>query len=96
MTYELIFYPQALKEWKKLNPTIQSQFKQKLTERLQHPIVSKDKLHGELSDCYKIKLRKIGYRLVYQVNQKEIHVMVIAVGKREDSKIYQTAIKRLN
>ena len=34
MTYKLKFLPAALKEWKKLAPTIKTQFKKKLAERL--------------------------------------------------------------
>ncbi len=95
MTYKLTFLPQALKEWKKLNPAIQQQFKEKLRERLEHPEVPKDKLHGDLIGCYKIKLRQVGYRLVYQVNNHEVSVLVIAVGRRDDSQVYKSAEKRL-
>ncbi|MBF4366300.1 type II toxin-antitoxin system mRNA interferase toxin, RelE/StbE family, partial [Vibrio anguillarum] len=37
MTYKLKFLPAAQKEWSKLAPTIQSQFKKKLKERLENP-----------------------------------------------------------
>ncbi|MBN3186368.1 hypothetical protein H4F65_09925 [Pectobacterium brasiliense] len=46
-------------------------------------------------DCYKIKLRSAGYRLVYQVFEHEIVVLVLVVGKRERSEVYQTAKDRL-
>lgn len=41
-------------------------------------------LHGELRDCYKIKLRKQGYRLVYSVEDDVLVVLVLAIDKRED------------
>ena len=66
MTYDLAFVESALKEWRKLAPPIRAQFKKKLAERLEHPHVPSTLLHN-LPDCYKIKLRTIGYRLVYQV-----------------------------
>ncbi|MCI5277875.1 stability protein StbE [Escherichia albertii] len=53
------------------------------------------KLRG-LPGCYKIKLRTLGYRLVYQVNDKELLVLVIAIGKREYSAVYEDATKRLD
>lgn len=34
-------------------------------------------------DVYKIKLRSVGCRLVYEVNNTEITVYIIAVGKRD-------------
>jgi len=94
MSYSLEFKPQALKEWKKLNPTIKEQFKKKLKERLESPKVSKDKLSG-YGNIYKIKLRNLGYRLAYEVRDEEIVVLVLAVGKREKSKVYDRLLKRV-
>ncbi|PWD62466.1 plasmid stabilization protein [Pectobacterium parmentieri] len=61
---------------------------------LQNPHVPANRLHG-MADCYKIKLRSAGYRLVYQVLEHEIVVLVLAVGKRERSEVYQAAKDRL-
>jgi mRNA interferase RelE/StbE len=36
-----------------------------------------------MADCCKIKLRGQGYRLVYQVRDNELVIVVIAVGKRD-------------
>ena len=94
MTYELEFSVQALKEWEKLNSTVREQFKNKLRERLNRPRVPKDKLSGQ-KDCYKIKLRNAGYRLVYQVLDDVVVVFVISIGKRERSEVYNAAQKRL-
>ncbi len=52
-------------------------------------------LHGELADCYKIKLRKQGYRLVYQVRDAALVVLVIAVDRRDKDKVYQAALDRI-
>ncbi len=93
MTYKLIFDRRALKEWQKLAPSLQQQFKKKLAERLENPHVLADKLSGQ-SNRYKIKLRSAGYRLVYQVNDTEITVLVLAVGKRERSEVYHQASNR--
>ena len=48
-----------------------------------------------MNHTYKIKLRQLGYRLVYKVDDKIITVTVLAVGKRERNGIYVTAIDRL-
>jgi mRNA interferase RelE/StbE len=66
MIYNLKFLPTALKEWKKLDSTIQKQLKKKLTERLDEPHIRSSKLSG-FENHYKIKLRASGYRLVYEV-----------------------------
>jgi mRNA interferase RelE/StbE len=94
MTCKLRFLPAALKEWEKLGATVRSQFKKKLAERLEDPRVPADKLRG-YDSVYKIKLRAAGYRLAYEVIDDELVVYVIAVGKREKSKIYSTLKDRV-
>lgn len=93
MSYSLAFVESGLKEWRKLAPQIRDQFKDKLRERLQTPHVASARLHG-MPDCYKIKLRSVGYRLVYQVDDKIVLVTVIAVGKRDKGLVYLAATKR--
>ncbi|WP_261792924.1 type II toxin-antitoxin system RelE family toxin [Pseudomonas chlororaphis] len=73
--------------------TLREQFKKKLAERLELPRVPADALHG-MADCYKIKLKASGYRLVYQVIEDQIVVSVVAVGKRERGAVYEPARKR--
>ena len=94
-TYELDFLEDALKEWKKLDATIRDQFARKLAERLKAPRVPSARLSG-MRDCYKIKLKSAGYRLVYQVENDAVIVLVIAIGKRERSEVYRTAARRLS
>jgi len=94
MIYELEFLEEALREWGKINSAIKEQFKKKLKERLNNPKVISAKLSG--SNCrYKIKLRSAGYRLIYEVKDKKMIVVVIAVGKRERNQVYKLAAKRL-
>ncbi|MDO9068801.1 MAG: type II toxin-antitoxin system RelE/ParE family toxin [Deltaproteobacteria bacterium] len=94
MSYELEFKESALKEWGKLDNSIRKLFKERLAERLIVPRVESARLAG-LPDCYKIKLRDAGYRLVYQVSDALLIVVVIAVGKRENNQVYRNARKRL-
>lgn len=94
MTYKLLFKQDAEKEWKKLDSTIKSQFKKKLSERLIFPRIESARLNG-IKDCYKIKLRGAGYRLVYEVRDAEIVVSVVAIGKRDRNQVYKTASKRI-
>ena len=93
MTYRLKFKDDALKEWHKLDNALREQFKKKLTERVQAPRVPAAKLSGH-ADRYKIKLKSSGYRLVYEVRDAEVVVVVVAVGKRERNAVYAAADKR--
>lgn len=81
MSYELQFKKKALKEWNRLNSTIQEEFLAILERRLENPRIPKHSLRGD-PDLYKIKLRSAGYRLVYHVDDNVV-VTVVAVGRRD-------------
>lgn len=94
MSFKLRFHELALEEWKKLDNSIREPLKNKLAERLNNPRVTAAALAG-MPDCYKIKLLRVGYRLVYRVEDETIFVTVIAIGKREKLKVYDAAKSRL-
>ena len=93
MSFELAFLEEALAEWQRLDGAIRTQLKKKLAERLQAPCVPASKLSGH-PDRYKIKLRSVGYRLVYEVRDQQVLVLVIAVGKRDRNAVYRAAAQR--
>lgn len=94
MIYNLDFHPDALSEWKKLDKSVREPFKAKLEARLSLPRVEKDRVKGA-ANLYKIKLRAVGFRLVYEVNDDTITVLVLSVGKRERNAAYKAALGRL-
>ena len=73
----------------------QINFRKSLKKRLVQPKVPGSELHGDLKDCYKIKLLKHGYRLVYTIEDHELMVLILAIDKRENSIAYQSALFRL-
>ncbi len=93
MIYKLAFLEEALREWRKLDPSLRAVFKKKLAERLDGPRVASSKLNGH-PDRYKIKLRAAGYRLVYEVRDQQFIVLVIAVGRRAGEAVYRLAERR--
>ena len=90
LAYSLAFVPQALKEWKKLDPHTRQLFKTRLIERLEMPRLASAQLRGH-PDRYKIKLRALGYRLIYEVRDLEVLVVVVAVGRRDGNAVYLAA-----
>ena len=94
-SYKLTFLADAKKEWDKLDSSARKQFASKLRERLSEPRIPAVRLSG-MADCYKIKLRKAGYRLVYRVYDDRIVVQVVAVGRRDRNAVYATALRRLD
>jgi mRNA interferase RelE/StbE len=93
MSYELAFLDDALREWRKLDAVTREQFKAKLAERLANPKIPSARLHGA-KERYKIKLRSAGFRLVYEVRDAELLVLVVAVGKRDRNAVYRAAAGR--
>jgi mRNA interferase RelE/StbE len=97
MSYSLEFKIDALKEWKKLDNSVREQFKRKLEKVLINPCIQASRLSGfGVSECYKIKLKQSGYRLVYEVVNDKLTVIVVGVGKRDKNKVYNVAKTRLD
>ena len=92
--YSLSFDPDALKEWRRLDESVKKDLKKVLEKRLENPKVESARLSSELHDCFKIKAKKSGFRLVYTVIEGQLVVLVIAVAKREDLKVYKKARSR--
>lgn len=93
MRYDLQFHPDALDEWGRLDKAIREQFKKKPSERLDEPHVPASRLAGRPSR-YKIKLRSAGIRLVYEVRETDLILLVVSVGRRERNAVYDIAARR--
>ena len=94
MSYKLRFHALALAEWHQLDGSLREPLKKKLAERLESPRVPASALSG-MADCYRIKLRSVGYRLVYRADEDLVFATVIAVGKRDKRQVYDVARSRL-
>lgn len=92
MNWSLIHEPGA--NGRSLARRSKNSSKNKLLQIVQNPRMESARL-SDLPDCYKIKLKASGYRLVYQVRDSVVVVYVIAIGKREKAAVYHQANKRL-
>lgn len=53
-------------------------------------------LSGELAGCNKIKHRKTGLRIVFRQVGESIEIIeIVAIGKREGSRVYRDAAARI-
>ncbi|MDH2997170.1 plasmid stabilization system protein [Pasteurellaceae bacterium LFhippo2] len=95
MAYSIKVHDDFVAELNKLDPTVKQQLRKKLDKVVENPHIPKNRLSGDLHNCYKIKLRKAGVRLIYQVNDDEIYILLLTVGKRADNEVYDTAINRI-
>lgn len=92
----LQFDERAREEWDGLDGSIKKQFKKKLEKLIngeETPSI-RSALSGGLANCYKLKLRSSGYRLVYKYDGNALVILVIAVGKRERNIVYKIASTR--
>lgn len=89
-SFRLQFLPEAKAEWDKLDGSIRQQFAKVLLRRLDNPRVPAAALTA-MPDCYKIKLRSAGFRLVYQVIDDKLLLLTIAVGRRDKNAVYDLA-----
>ncbi len=92
--FTLRFVPSALEEWQALDGSVKEPLRKLLKKRLFEPRALGGRLSRDLQDCYKIKLRNAGYRLVYFVDDAQHAVVVLAVGKRENAAVYLAAARR--
>jgi mRNA interferase RelE/StbE len=92
LIYEVVFRPKAAKAFKKLDPALQKQVAQKLSERKLNPKVLADSVH-EIPGADKIKLRASGFRLIYLVRDAQLVILVLSIGKREREEAYVDALK---
>ena len=76
------------------NLAINSAFGQLAISAVEHSSIFEPAKRFDFDCAYKIKLRSTGYRLVYEVDEGEIIVFVIAVGKRENNVVYDVAAQR--
>lgn len=93
MSWVIEFHPTAFRELEKLDPELKRQAMARLKSRLTSPNVPKSRLSGSLPDAYKIKLRKAGLRIVYQIRPDLGKIRVLAIGRR-DSDVYEQALSR--
>lgn len=96
MSYSFEIFPSARREWKKLDRDIKQQAVRKLDQLRKNPRVPSARLSG-MDDCYKIKLRSKGYRIIYRVVDDRLVIVIVAAAKRDAGKrdVYSTAAERL-
>ena len=92
MPYQLAIGSAAEKEWTRLDKSVKTRFKAKLSERLENPFVASAALSGS-PDLYKIKITTPQFRLVYHVDDAHERLAILAVTSRDD--VYDVLANRL-
>lgn len=95
--YDFKFYEEAEKDLSKLNHSIKKLFIKKLTQIIHNPEIGKalgNKNNLILSGLKKVYFDNKRYRIVYEVKDKEVFIHLIAIGKRDNMKVYKEAHAR--
>ena len=84
MTYKVQLSPHALRQYKKLDPPIQTDIQAGLDALQSHPLTGSNvkRLKGRLREYYRSRIGD--YRLVYTVTQRERIVYVDYIQHRKD------------
>ncbi len=81
--YKIKYSRNIIKNISKIPVNIQKSIKRAIEERLTvDPILFGKPLKGEWKGCY--RLRAGDYRIIYEVNELKIIVLIIKIGNRDD------------
>ena len=105
MSWNVEYLPEAEKDLKKLDHSVRVRVLKVISRVSERPYAKEVGGYGtplgakqgvNLTNCYKIKLKKDGIRVVYQLKETEQGMLIIVIGVREDSQVYKMAAHRLN
>lgn len=94
--YQLVYFKKALQEYENLDGS-QLVFVDKGLDRIAAlGMTAGQPLRGKLAGCNKIKNRKMGLRIIFTQEDKNIKIVqIIAIGKRSREQVYRDAALRL-
>lgn len=103
--WKVSYFDDALEDLKKLDNSQRKQVLKAIDKVKTNPLPQNEGGYGKplgnkrginLTNLYKIKLKKLGIRVVYQIIRVEDTMEIIIVSMREDEKVYEDAQKRIN
>jgi hypothetical protein len=103
--WKVSYFDDALEDLKKMDNSQRKQVLKAIDKVKTNPLPQNEGGYGKplgnkrginLTNLYKIKLKKSGIRVVYQIIRVEDTMEIIIVSMREDEKVYEDAQKRIN
>jgi len=103
MTYKIKFYPEAEEDYEKFNNFQKDQIDKAILKVSKNPLPQNEGGYGKplgnkhsrnLTGLCKIKLKKLGIRIVYELVKTENTMEIIVVAARCDDEVYNLAAKR--
>lgn len=103
--WKVSYFDEALEDLKKMDNSQRKQVLKAIDKVKTNPLPQNEGGYGkplgnkrgiDLTNLYKIKLKKSGIRVVYQIIRVKDTMEIIIVSMREDEKVYEDAQKRIN
>lgn len=105
MNWTILYLPEVRKDLQALGQTQLALVRKALDRVKTNPLPESEGGYGKplgkrgntnLTSFLKIKLRGAGLRIVYRLIRREGKMLIIVIGVREDSEVYDEAQKRIN
>ena len=104
MKCNIEYIKEAQRELKRLDPHNRKLILKAIEKTAEHPLPPPEgigkplgnKAGSSLSGYYKIKLRALGYRVVYQLVTEGERMRIIVISIRDDEMVYKEAERRIH
>jgi mRNA interferase RelE/StbE len=96
--------PEALDDIARLDGSQKREAEKAIFKVSQNPLPQREGGYGvelgnkaglNLSGCLKIRLKKAGIRVVYQLKREKGRMVIVIIGMRAELEVYREAVKRL-
>ena len=103
--WKTIYLTEAREDLRRLDGSTRLMVRKAIQKVLQNPLPQSEGGYGvplgnkqgsHLAGCLKIKLLRIGIRVVYRLRYTEHGMEIVVIGARADSEVYQVAEDRLH
>ena len=102
--YKVMYDELAIEDLKALDGSVKQRIVNAIAKVAQNPLPRQEGGMGwplgnkqgiNLANFLKIKMRGIGYRVVYELHRTEKSMEIIIISVREDNEVYKEAYKRI-
>lgn len=98
MPYSVLLTADAADDFRRLDGSLKQPVAKQLKKLESSPLLGEHlgKRAGlDLTGYYKLYAAKKTVRIVYRIIERRVVVEVVAIGKREDLAVYETALRRI-
>lgn len=105
MSWSVQYLPEAMEDFRGLDRSQQILIRKAIAKLVRNPLPETEGGYGKwlgnrdktkLAGFLKVKLRGAGLRIVYKLIRQEGQVLLVVIGVREDSEVYEEAQKRIH